>query len=89
MFLFCLDIGFASYADDSRPYCIEKTPEEVISLLKKSSQYIFKWFENNGIKANSNKCHFLLSKNENFEVDINENRISLTRFEILLGIKLP
>ena len=41
------------------------------------------------MKANSNKCHFLLSKNENFEVDINENRISMTRFEILLGIKIP
>ena len=33
MFLFCNDFckDFASYADDNSPYCIGKTPEEVIS----------------------------------------------------------
>ena len=31
MFLFCNDIDFASYAGDNTPYCIGKTPEEVIS----------------------------------------------------------
>ena len=35
---------------------------------------------------NNNKCHLLLSKNENFEANINENRISNTRFEKLLGV---
>ena len=50
MFLFCND--FASYADDNTPYCIGKTPEEVISQLEKSSKSILEWFENNGMKAN-------------------------------------
>ena len=86
MFLFCNVIDFASYADDSTPYCIGKTPEEVISQLEKSSKSIFEWFENNGMKANPDKCHLLLSKNENFEANINENRISNTRFEKLLGV---
>ena len=40
------------------------------------------------MKANPNKCHLLLSENENFEVNINENRISNTRFEKLLGITM-
>ena len=39
MFLFCNDIDFASYVDDNAPYCIGKTPEEVISQLE------FGWFE--------------------------------------------
>ena len=86
MFLFCNDIDFASYADDNTPYCIGKTPEEVISQLEKSSKSIFEWFENNGMKANPGKCHLLLSKNENFEANVNENRISNTRFEKLLGV---
>ena len=34
MFLFCNDIDFASYADDNTPYCIGKTPQEVISQLE-------------------------------------------------------
>ena len=84
MFLFCND--FANFADDNTPYYIGKTPEEVISQLERSSKSIFEWFENNGMKANPNKCNLLLSKNENFEANINENRISNTRFENLLGV---
>ena len=38
------------------------------------------------MKANPDKCHFLLSKN--FETNINENRNSNTRFEKLLGVTL-
>ena len=86
MFLFCNDIDFASYADDNTPYCIGKTPEEVISQLEKSSKSIFEWFENNGLKGNPDKCHLVLSKNENFEANINENRISNARFEKLLRV---
>ena len=88
MLLFCKDVDFASYADDNTLYCIGQTPEEVISQLEKCSISIecFKWFENNGTKANPVKCHLLLSKNGNFEVNINENRISNTKFEELLGV---
>ena len=38
------------------------------------------------MKANPDKCHLLLSKNENFEANINENRISNTKFEKRLGV---
>ena len=65
MFLFCNDTDFASYADNNTPYCIGKTSEEVISQLEKSSKSIFEWFENNGLKGNPDKCHLLLSKNDN------------------------
>ena len=34
MFLFCKEVDFASYADDFTPYCIGKSPEEVISQLE-------------------------------------------------------
>ena len=58
MFLFCNDIDFASYADNNTPYCMGKTTEEVINRLEKSSVSISEWFENNGMKANPDKCHF-------------------------------
>ena len=38
------------------------------------------------MKSNSDKCHLLLSKNENFEANINKNRISNSRSEKLLGV---
>ena len=86
MFIFCINIDFASYAGDNTPSCTGKTPEEVISQLEKSCKSIFEWFENNGMKGNPDKCHLLLSKNANFEANIDENRISITRFEKLLAI---
>ena len=67
MFLFCNDVDFASYADDNTPYCMGRTPEEVTRQLKKSSISIFKWFGNNRMKANPDKCHLLLSKKGDFE----------------------
>ena len=88
MLLFCKDVDFASYADDDTLYCIGQTPEEVINQLEKCPISIewFKWFENNGTKANPLKGHLLLSKNGNFEVNINENKISNTKLEKLLGV---
>ena len=38
------------------------------------------------MSANPNKCRLLLSKNEKFEVNIIDNRISNTRFEKRFGI---
>ena len=40
------------------------------------------------MKANPDKCHLLLSKSENFEANINGNKISNTKFEKLLGVTL-
>ena len=51
-FLFCNYIDFASYAGNNSPYCIRKTPEEIICQLEKSSKSIFEWFGNNGMKTN-------------------------------------
>ena len=38
------------------------------------------------MKANSGKCHLLLSKNGNLEANINENIISNMKFEKLLVV---
>ena len=77
MFLFCKDVDFTSYTDYNTPDCMGKTPEEVISQLEKSSISVFEWFENNEMKVNPDKCHLLLSKNANFQANVNENRTFL------------
>ena len=40
------------------------------------------------MKANPDKCHLLLSKNEKLGININENSISNSRFEKLLGVTI-
>ena len=41
----------ASYTDDSTPNSVGKS--------LKASVKIFKWFQENGLKANQDKCHSL------------------------------
>ena len=38
------------------------------------------------MKTNPDKCHLLLSKNGNFQANINENKIPNTKFEKLLVV---
>ena len=61
--------------------------EEVIQRLKKATKYLFKWFTDNQMKANPDKCHFLCSTNREVSLTI-ENQIINIKFEKLHGIKL-
>ena len=62
--------------------------------MEELSKTIFNWFQNkgmkenpdNGIKANPDKCHILLSKNGSFVGNIGENKMSSTKTEKLLGL---
>ena len=55
------NIDIASYADDNTPYSVGKSQCDLETKLQKASVKIFKWFHENGLKANQNKCHFLSS----------------------------
>ena len=55
-----------------------------IDKLEQCSESLFTWFQNNGMKANADKCHFLVSTkvcrindvaNNKFKIKINENNI--------------
>ena len=48
---------FASYADDNAPYTSGQNINDVIRTLENDSVRLFKWFSNNQIKANKDKCH--------------------------------
>ena len=57
MFFMVDNVDIASYVDDNTPYSVGKS--QCVEL--------FKWFHENGLKANDEKCHFLSS------FDINAN----------------
>ena len=83
---FCNEIDFASYADNNSPFHRYSTAEEVLGKLQKSSKSTFECFESNGMKANPEKCHLILSKKEDFEANTNENNTSNTKYEKLHGV---
>ena len=59
MFFMVDNIDIASYADDNTPYSVGKSQCDLETKLQKASVKLFKWFHENGLKANQDKCHFL------------------------------
>ena len=47
---------------------------------------MFKWFADNQMKANQDKCHLIVTKNENVSIHIGPFEIKNTSCEKLLGI---
>lgn len=62
LFLFVPYMDIVNYADDTTPFSIGKNINEVIEKVEYAAIIIFTWFENNGMKANQEKSHFLLTK---------------------------
>ena len=56
------EIGFSSFANDDAPYVSGDSVDTVIKSLEDDKISLLKWFLDNQMKANSNKCHLITSK---------------------------
>ena len=98
LFLFTNGIDLASYADDNTPHATSSKTNLAIEKLEQYSDSLFTWFQNNRMKANADKCHFLESTkvcginnvaNKNkFKIKINEIDNESSPKEKLLGVIL-
>ena len=70
------------------PYTPGQNIDNVIRTLENDSVRLFKWFSNNQMKANKDKCHLLLSNKERVTMKIGETEIKSSNCEKLLGIKI-
>ena len=52
-------IDIARYADDNTLYSARKCQCDLETKLQKASVKLFKWFHENGLTLNVDKCHFL------------------------------
>ena len=77
---------FTNYANDTTPCVIGINAEEVVSELKAITQKLFTWFAQNGMKANLNKCHLLLSATVAFNFEISKTVIRSSNPKKLLGV---
>ena len=82
------DTDIASYADDITPYIIDDTVEGVIKSLEEVSKKLFKWFDDNLMKSNADKCHLLVSTNETVKIQVENYNIANSKCEKLLGINV-
>ena len=75
MFLTAGDADMANHADGNTIYKEHENIDDLITSLQDSAAKLFKWFDDNQIKGNTDKCHLLLIKNESFEIHIGDSII--------------
>ena len=80
------DIEFASFADDTTPYSTKDCIDDVISSLTKASEDIFKWFSDNEMKVNPEKCKLIVNSPENVSLKLSDNSIESSNTVKLLGV---
>ena len=88
LFYFLQDLDIASYANDATIYTVKENKESVIDKLEASSLPLFTWYDNNFMKANSDKIHIFLSCSEPSTALIDGSSIESNTKEILLGITI-
>ena len=71
LFLIHGDIDIANFADDNTLYFSAKNVEDVIEFLEQDSVSLLWWFENNLLKGNADKCHFLVSTSQEARLNVN------------------
>ena len=88
IFYILSNYDIASYADDNTPYVTCETMESLIESLEKIAEEIFKWFKNNEMQANADKCHVLISTDQKLDVNIGTLQIENSKCEKLLGVNI-
>ena len=91
IFFFIIESDIANYADDNTLYTSSRYCEETILKLEKDANILIKWFKDNGMKLNEEKCKLLiLSKksNNNTEIILGNETIKNSKSEKLLGITI-
>ena len=88
LFLVVNNVDIASYADDNTIYTSGENIDEVIFSLQESSKKLFKWFTDNQMKTNEEKCHLIVSSNKATEIQIGDFSIKNSENEKLLGVHI-
>ena len=88
LFYFLEDLEIASYTDDTAIYTVSETKESVIRTLETSSSLLFGWFNNNFMKANSDKSHLIMSCAEATTAIIGVLPTDSNKTEVLVGITI-
>ena len=91
LFMFVSDSMICNYADDTTIYVSDYKNEEIIRKLENDTAILSKWFRDNSMKVNGEKCHLMFFSNvksTNIEININNEVIQESSEERLLGVIL-
>ena len=87
---YVIDTNVCNYADDTTPYAVSMSLEDLMAKLELVSDKAMDWFHNNGMKSNSSKCKLLVSghKHECMICNVGGTRVIETHLVKLLGVKI-
>ena len=89
IFYFLDEIDLTNYADDNTPYKIGKCLECVLTNLENNTLLLIKWFDQNYLKMNPDKCHLLVPKHTDKTIlNINNKIIKGEPSVKLLGLTI-
>ena len=75
LFFFLKDVGICNFADDTTTYISDESLENVLKSLEKNSMLAIRWFENNYMKLNTDKCRLIVSGYKHEQVWANIEKI--------------
>ena len=89
IFFFIKETELTNYADDNTPYAISANIEELIKSLENDSSILTKWFSDNYLVMNAEKCNLLVTKHDgNVFVDVEKEIIECSKAVKLLGVTI-
>ena len=80
--------SYSSWEDDNTIYQSANNVDDVINDLQLSAEKLFRWFSDNQMKGNTDKCHLIMSTNSNPEIQVGDSLIKASDCEKLLGLKI-
>ena len=88
MFFEQKNVEFAAYENDNTPCFCDKNLEVLLTTLQICALKLLEWFSENYMKINSDRCHLILSSNENKKLEFNGEVINNTQIQKLLGLHI-
>ena len=86
--MFLTKDGIVNYGNDNTPYSTGTRIHNIIPDSEQTSDILLKWFMDNYLKANTDKCHVLLSETSETQLTVQNVLITASYCEKLLGIKI-
>ena len=77
-----------SYAYDNTPFVRSENVDVSLEKLEEVGKILLEWFSNNLLKPNADKCRLILSMDEPFSINIDNEVIKSSTDKKLLGVNL-
>ena len=88
IFYFVKNCDLANYADDTTPYAINSNIDTLLHILETDTTILMKWFQDNYLQMNANKCHLLITNINDRTVHIDQDIIKCEDSVKLLGVTI-